>query len=84
VFVVCAAGGWVLQQLPAWGLPVTDPFTWQPASRQWRSSSSSSSGDDEEQQTAAAAASSTAIWVDTQVSSLTGAAIERCDYVQDS
>lgn len=58
-----AAGGWVLQQLPAWGLPVADPFTWQPASQQWRSSN------DEEPEQQAAAASSSASWVEVQVSS---------------
>ncbi|WIA11898.1 hypothetical protein OEZ85_011982 [Tetradesmus obliquus] len=58
-------GGWVLQQLPAWGLPVADPFTWQPASQQWQSSN-----DDDQEQQAAAAASSSASWVEVQVRQL--------------
>ncbi|KAF6265983.1 hypothetical protein COO60DRAFT_1477187 [Scenedesmus sp. NREL 46B-D3] len=61
--------GWVLQQLPAWGLPIADALTWQPAGRQWRSSSE----DQQEQQAGAvssSSSSSTASWVDLQVRQL--------------
>jgi hypothetical protein len=66
VCLVCGAGGWVLQQLPAWGLPIADPLTWQPAGGQWHSSSSKDQQEQQDENTSSSS-SSTASWVDVQV-----------------
>lgn len=60
--------GWLLQQLPGWGVEVTDPLKWQPAVQAWsqsRQQQAEAGNSRQEQQRTSCSSSS---WVDMQVS----------------